>query len=236
MTVSSYRQRGGQRGGCRKSRRPWVDGLSVARILPHPSNWRMKETPGQLPAHNKIVGIGWCPIPAALTVHLRKHGAQEGPHLHPDLERQALVQKPKRPRSILVWTVKEVTVDKPYKWTELPHDLELEGLKAAGKLKPVKASLRPAGNPHRGPRLRHQVQHLRIADGRGFRCDGVPGFDPPAARLLASGAKGFFLSKARATGSRALRLPDGPPGWSSRARRSSASAWGTRCWASRSGG
>jgi len=176
-----------------ESRRVWVEGFIVREYCPHPSNWRMKATLADYLLQNKVVGIQGVDT-RALTSHLRTHGAKKAVISTRDLDVKRLVKKAKESRSIVgVDLVKEVTVDKPYKWTERPYDLEKAGLVAGGQLKFDKVDPQPAGIPIAALDCGIKYNILRKLTAEGFDVTVYPA-STPADKLLASGAKGFFLS------------------------------------------
>lgn len=175
-----------------ESRKPWVDGFIVREYCPHPSNWRMKESLSDYLTQHKIVGIEGVDT-RALTIHLRNHGSQKGVISTRDLDVKRLVKKAKESRSIVgVDLVKEVTCDKPYKWTEKLHDLDMEGL-IAGGAKPAKAQPKGPGIPIAALDCGIKYNILRNLASQGFDVTVYPA-STSADKLLASGAKGFFLS------------------------------------------
>jgi carbamoyl-phosphate synthase small subunit len=175
-----------------ESRKPWVDGFIVREYCPHPSNWRMKESLADYLTQHKIVGIEGVDT-RALTIHLRNYGSQKGVISTRDLDVKRLVKKAKESRSIVgVDLVKEVTCDKPYKWTEKLHDLDLEGL-IAGGAKPAKAQPKGPGIPIAALDCGIKYNILRNLVSQGFDVTVYPA-STSAEKLLASGAKGFFLS------------------------------------------
>ncbi len=176
-----------------ESRRVWVEGFIVREYCPHPSNWRMKATLADYLLQNKVVGIQGVDT-RALTSHLRTHGAKKAVISTRDLDVKRLIKKAKESRSIVgVDLVKEVTVDKPYKWTERPYDLEKAGLVAGGQLKFDKVDPQPAGIPIAALDCGIKYNILRKLTAEGFDVTVYPA-STPADKLLASGAKGFFLS------------------------------------------
>jgi len=176
-----------------ESRRVWVEGFIVREYCPHPSNWRMQATLEDYLLKNKVVGIQGVDT-RALTSHLRTHGAKKAVISTRDLDVKRLIKKAKESRSIVgVDLVKEVTVDKPYKWTELPYDLEKAGLVAGGQLKFDQVEPKAPGIPIAALDCGIKYNILRKLTAEGFDVTVYPA-STPADKLLASGAKGFFLS------------------------------------------
>jgi len=176
-----------------ESRRPWAHGFIVREYCQHPSNWRMRKTLGDYLKEHHIVGIEGVDT-RALTGHLRKNGAQKGVISTRDLDAKRLVKKAKDSQSIVgVDLVKEVTCDKPYKWNETLHDLDLEGMIAAGKAKPGKAEHKGPGIPIAAIDCGIKYNILRNLASQGFDVTVYPA-TTSAEKLLSSNAKGFFLS------------------------------------------
>lgn len=106
-----------------ESRKPFLAGFIVKEYCKHPSNYRMTQTLGEYLKKNNIVGIEGIDT-RALTAHLRKYGAKKGVISTTDLDPKRLVKQAKdSPGLIGRDLVKEVTCERPYKWNELPYDL-----------------------------------------------------------------------------------------------------------------
>lgn len=176
-----------------ESRKPWVHGFIVREYCQHPSSWRMKRTLAEYLTGNHIVGIEGVDT-RALTGHLRKHGAQKGVISTRDLDPKRLVKKAKESQSIVgVDLVKEVTCEKPYSWSERLHDLEGEGLAAAGRKASTPARSKAPGIPIAAIDCGIKYNILRNLASQGFDVTVYPA-TTSAEKLLASNAKGFFLS------------------------------------------
>jgi len=101
-----------------ESSRPVVEGFIVKEACRFPSNWRSKNGIDQYLKDNGIVGIEGIDT-RALTVHIRKHGAQQGVISTGGSDRNSLVQKARSaPGMVGRDLVKQVTCCQPYKWNE----------------------------------------------------------------------------------------------------------------------
>lgn len=101
-----------------ESPRPVVEGFIVKEACRFPSNWRSQKGIDQYLRDNGIVGIEGIDT-RALTVHIRKHGAQQGVISTEDLDRNSLVEKARSlPGLVGRDLVKQVTCRESYKWNE----------------------------------------------------------------------------------------------------------------------
>lgn len=101
-----------------ESLRPVVEGFIVKEACRFPSNWRSQKGIDQYLKDNGIVGIEGIDT-RALTVHIRKHGAQQGVISTENLDRDSLIEKARSfPGLVGRDLVKQVTCGDPYKWNE----------------------------------------------------------------------------------------------------------------------
>ncbi|MEK7870922.1 MAG: glutamine-hydrolyzing carbamoyl-phosphate synthase small subunit, partial [Nitrospirota bacterium] len=101
-----------------ESPRPVVEGFIVKEACRFPSNWRSQKGIDQYLKENGIVGIEGIDT-RALTVHIRKHGAQQGVISTEDLDRNSLAEKARSlPGLVGRDLVKQVTCRESYKWNE----------------------------------------------------------------------------------------------------------------------
>ncbi len=101
-----------------ESPRPVVEGFIVKEACRFPSNWRSRKGIDQYLRDNGIVGIEGIDT-RALTVHIRKHGAQQGVISTEDSDRNSLVEKARSfPGLVGRDLVKQVTCCESYKWNE----------------------------------------------------------------------------------------------------------------------
>ncbi len=195
-----------------ESSRVQVEGFIVREYNRHPSNGRMRETLDEYLKKNNVVGIEGVDT-RALTIHLRTHGAKKAVISTRDLDVKRLVKKAKNSRSLVgVDLVKEVTCSKPYKWTELPFDFshpekrgfsntlqgseptlalnpDAEGVSGSGAVRHPRGGGIPVAALDCG--IKYNI--LRMLTAEGFDVTVYPA-TTTADALLASGAKGFFLS------------------------------------------
>jgi carbamoyl-phosphate synthase small subunit len=101
-----------------ESASPYLEGFIAKEFFDFPSNWRSKESLGNyLKQHNKV-GIHGIDT-RALTSHLRDNGVQMGIISTVDLDHKSLIEKASNhPGISSLDLVKEVTTQKPYKWTD----------------------------------------------------------------------------------------------------------------------
>jgi carbamoyl-phosphate synthase small subunit len=105
-----------------ESRRPWASGLIVREASPCPSNWRGQIGLDAYMQKHGIVGIQGIDT-RALTRHLRDHGAQDGLVSSVDLDGGRLTARARAlPPLVGRDLVAEVTVDRPYTWSEATWD------------------------------------------------------------------------------------------------------------------
>jgi len=101
-----------------ESERPFVAGFIVREACAVPSNWRSGESLDAYLNRHHIVGIQRIDT-RALTRHLRDHGAKMGIISTIETRAAVLLEKLKAAPTLLGRdTVKEVTCQKPYTWTE----------------------------------------------------------------------------------------------------------------------
>ncbi len=106
-----------------ESRKPFLSGFVVKEYCKHPSSYRMTATLSDYLKKNNIIGIEGVDT-RALTSHLRKYGAKKGVLSTLEIDPKKLVKQAKdSPGLIGRDLVKEVSCDKPYRWTEMPYDL-----------------------------------------------------------------------------------------------------------------
>lgn len=100
-----------------ESSSPYLEGFIAKEFFDFPSNWRSKDNLGNyLKEHNKV-GIHGIDT-RALTAHLRDNGVQMGIISTVDLDHESLIEKASNhPGISSLDLVKEVTTQKPYKWT-----------------------------------------------------------------------------------------------------------------------
>ncbi|MBI5746350.1 MAG: glutamine-hydrolyzing carbamoyl-phosphate synthase small subunit [Nitrospirae bacterium] len=97
---------------------PVVEGFIVKEACRFPSNWRSQKGIDQYLRDNGIVGIEGIDT-RALTVHIRKHGAQQGVISTEDLDQDSLINKARSaPGMVGRDLVKLVTCPDSYKWEE----------------------------------------------------------------------------------------------------------------------
>ena len=176
-----------------ESRKLFLSGFVVKEYCKHPSNYRMIQNLGDYLKKNNIIGIEGIDT-RALTAHLRTHGAKNGVLSTSELDPKKLVKQAKEhPGLVGRDLVKEVTCDKPYHWTELPYNLDKPGdnpnnqMDLAGLTPPekrIKIAALDCG-------IKYNI--LRRLTAEGFDVTVYPA-TTTADILLASGAKGFFLS------------------------------------------
>ncbi len=101
-----------------ESSSPYLEGFIAKEFFDFPSNWRSKESLGNyLKQHNKV-GIHGIDT-RALTSHLRDNGVQMGIISTVDHDHESLIEKASNHPGISSFDlVKEVTTQKPYKWTD----------------------------------------------------------------------------------------------------------------------
>jgi carbamoyl-phosphate synthase small subunit len=176
-----------------ESRKPFLSGFVAKEYCRHPSNYRMTQTLGDYLRKHGIPGIEGIDT-RALTAHLRSHGAQKGVLSTLELDPQKLVREARDSQGLVGRDlVKEVTCDKPYRWSELPYNLDRPGGKGdpqldLGGLAPTEKRIKIAALDCG---IKYNI--LRRLAAEGFDVTVYPA-STPADRLLSSGAKGFFLS------------------------------------------
>ena len=101
-----------------ESSRPWVNGFAVKEASRSSSSWRARRTLHEYLADTGVVAIQGIDT-RALTRHIRDHGAQEGVISSTDVDERRLVAHARAlPGLVGRDLVAEVTVDRPYTWTE----------------------------------------------------------------------------------------------------------------------
>jgi carbamoyl-phosphate synthase small subunit len=101
-----------------ESRRPWANGLIVKEASPYPSSWRGRISLDQYLKNHGIVGLQGIDT-RALTRHLRDHGSQDGIISSGDLDADRLYERVKAlPQIVGQDLVKDVSVDKPFDWSQ----------------------------------------------------------------------------------------------------------------------
>ena len=101
-----------------ESRRPWANGLIVKEASPYPSSWRGRISLDQYLKNHGIVGLQGIDT-RALTRHLRDHGSQDGIISSGDLDADRLCERVKAlPQIVGQDLVKDVSVDKPFDWSQ----------------------------------------------------------------------------------------------------------------------
>ena len=101
-----------------ESRRPWVNGLIVKEASVCPSSWRGRVSLDEYLKTHGIVGLQGIDT-RALTRHLRDHGAQDGIISSADLDVERLRARARAlPGLVGRDLVAEVTVDRPFTWSE----------------------------------------------------------------------------------------------------------------------
>lgn len=102
-----------------ESRRPFVEGFIVREASAIHSSWRAEGSLQDLLVEHGIVGIEGVDT-RAITKHIRSVGAMRGMISVSDTSAADVVEKAKSVPSIVgADLVRDVTVDKPYSWTEL---------------------------------------------------------------------------------------------------------------------
>ncbi len=183
-----------------ESRKPFVEGFIVREYCKHPSNYRMTMTLGDYLKKNKIIGIEGIDT-RALTSHLRQFGAKKGVLSTTELDPKKLVKQAKdSPGLIGRDLVKEVTIDKPYHWTELPYDLDRSAVDGRQSTAEEQMKLQDITKGSSQPMIKiaaldcgMKYNILRKLTAQGFDVTVYPATTGPEA-LLAEGVKGVFLS------------------------------------------
>jgi carbamoyl-phosphate synthase small subunit len=183
-----------------ESRKPFVEGFIVREYCKHPSNYRMTMTLGDYLKKNKIIGIEGIDT-RALTSHLRQFGAKKGVLSTTELDPKKLVKQAKdSPGLIGRDLVKEVTIDKPYHWTELPYDLDRSAVDSRQSTAEEQMKLQDITKGSSQPMIKiaaldcgMKYNILRKLTAQGFDVTVYPATTGPEV-LLAEGVKGVFLS------------------------------------------
>jgi len=101
-----------------ESRRPWVNGFVVREASAFPSSWRGRMSLHEYLRAHGIVGMQGVDT-RALTRHLRDHGAQDGVLSTVERDPRRLLERARAlPGLVGRDLVSEVTVDRPFTWSE----------------------------------------------------------------------------------------------------------------------
>ena len=216
-----------------ESWRPHVGGFVIRELSPVVSNWRAEMSLSDYLEQNGIPGIQGMDT-RALTKKLRVRGALNGFISTEGVsDEEALRQAKEWPGLLGVDYVKEVTHKEPFLWDQKDEQSANFTLARGpdGSDAPVaRQPLPPADIPIVAYDYGMKYNILRRLRQHGFKVQVVPA-TTPAAEALAHKPAGIFLSNGPGDPA-ALRLcRAGGAGFDpERTCRSSASAWGTRCW------
>ncbi len=186
-----------------ESRKPFVEGFVVREYCKHPSNYRMATSLSDYLKKNNIIGIEGIDT-RALTAHLRQFGAKKGVLSTNELDPKKLIKQAKDSQGLIGRDlVKEVTCEKPYRWTELPYNLDSssnvkEAEKAQqGDLLVQMHSQKPEPD---GPKIKIaaldcgiKYNILRKLTAQGFEVQVHPA-TVNVETVLGGGVRGVFLS------------------------------------------
>lgn len=101
-----------------ESRRPWVNGFVVREASAFPSSWRGRVSLHEYLRAHGVVGMQGVDT-RALTRHLRDHGAQDGVLSTVERDPRRLLERARAlPGLVGRDLVSEVTVDRPFTWSE----------------------------------------------------------------------------------------------------------------------
>lgn len=186
-----------------ESRKPFLSGFVVKEYCKHPSNYRMTGTLADYLKKNNIIGIEGIDT-RALTAHLRTFGAKKGVLSTQELDPKKLVKMAKDSPGLEGRDlVKEVTCEKPYKWTEMPYDLSHQ--LPAASYQPSEPQqevmkLQEATQKSIGPRIKIaaidcgiKYNILRRLTAEGFDVT-VYSATADADQVMQGGVRGVFLS------------------------------------------
>ena len=165
-----------------ESRRPWVNGFIVKEACPFPSNWRGRMRLEDYMREQGLVGIQGIDT-RALTRCLRDHGAQDGIISTVELDAERLVERARAlPGLVGRDLVSEVTVDRPYGWSE-------------GRWDPARGYLPPPAARWRVVAYDSGIKQniLRQLASLGCAVEVLPAWTPAAA-VLEKEPDGVFLA------------------------------------------
>jgi len=165
-----------------ESRRPWANGFIVKEACPYPSSWRGRLSLDAYLAQHGIAGIQSIDT-RALTRHLRDRGAQPGVLSSIELDADRLVTRARAlPSMVGQDIVREVTVDRPHRWSQGSWELG-RGYRA------------PAAERFRVVAFDSGIKLniLRELAARGCAVEVVPA-STPAAAVLERSPDGIFLA------------------------------------------
>ena len=186
-----------------ESRKLFLSGFVVKEYCKHPFSYRMTSTLSDYLKKNNIIGIEGIDT-RALTSHLRKFGAKKGVLSTQELDPKKLVKQAKdSPGLIGRDLVKEVSCDKPYRWSELPYDLSRLSTVDGGQSNEPQQEQMNLHEPETIPGkpgipiaaldcgIKYNI--LRKLTAQGFDVTVFPA-NTPMDGLMNQGFKGVFLS------------------------------------------
>jgi carbamoyl-phosphate synthase small subunit len=182
-----------------ESRKPFLSGFVVKEYCKHPSNYRMTSTLSDYLKKNDIIGIEGVDT-RALTSHLRKFGAIKGVLSTQELDPKKLVKQAKdSPGLIGRDLVKEVSCDKPYRWSEPLYNLDQPAV-GSSQLEEEQMKLHETTETSNKPGIPIAVLDcgikyniLRKLTAEGFAVTVFPA-NTKVEGLMNQGFKGVFLS------------------------------------------
>ncbi len=186
-----------------ESRKLFVEGFVVREYCKHPSNYRMTTPLSDYLKKNNVIGIEGIDT-RALTAHLRQFGAKKGVLSTTELDPKKLIKQAKdSPGLIGRDLVKEVTCEKPYRWSELPYNLDSpHGPKEGEKDRQgdLLEQFRSQNLGSEGPRIKIaaldcgiKYNILRKLTAQGFDVQVHPA-TVNVETVLGGGVRGVFLS------------------------------------------